>query len=85
MELATSADSVAAFAEELLAPSGWHVDSVRRSGTRLEPPDSYWSIFSVDICKDGEERNLRAVARGAFHQEAWDALSARLMPYAGLP
>lgn len=85
MELATSADSVAEFAEDLLAPSGWHVDSVRRSGTRLEPPDSYWSIFSVDIYKDGEERNLRLVAKGAFHQQAWDALSARLMPYAGLP
>ncbi|HYL07629.1 MAG TPA: phosphotransferase [Candidatus Udaeobacter sp.] len=78
MELATSADSVAAFAEDLLAPSGWRVDAVKRRGTRLEPPDSYWSLFNVDIYKDGEERELRLVAKGAFHQQAWDALSARL-------
>ncbi len=86
MEVATSADSVAAFAEDLLEPSGWHVQSVRRRGTRLEPPDSYWSLFSLDIYKDGEERNLRLVAKGAFHDAAWEALSARLLRHgAGLP
>ena len=83
MEVATSADSVAAFAEDLLAPSGWRVDSVRRRGTRLEPPDSYWSLFSLDIYKDGEERNLRLVAKGAFHDAAWEALSARLLRHGG--
>jgi hypothetical protein len=86
MELATSADSVAAFAEELVSPNGWHVESVRRRGTRLEPPDSYWSIFNVDIYKEGEERNLRLVAKGAFHADAWEALSARLVRHgAGKP
>lgn len=83
MELATSADSVAAFAEDLLAPRGWRVDAVRRRGTRLEPPDSYWSSFNVDIYKDGEERSLRLVAKGAFHDEAWQALSARLSRHGG--
>ena len=83
MELATSADSVAAFAEELLAPRGWHVESVRRRGTRLEPPDTYWAVFSLDIYKEDERRNLRMVAKGAFHAQAWEALSARLMRVAG--
>lgn len=83
MEVATSADSVAAFAEDVLAPSGWHVDSVRRRGTRLEPPDSYWSLFSLDISKDEEQRNLRLVAKGAFHDAAWEALSGRLLRNGG--
>lgn len=80
MELATSADSVAAFAEELLSPGGWHVESVNRRGTRLEPPDTYWSLFNVDISKEGEERSLRLVAKGAFNPDAWSALRSRLMP-----
>lgn len=79
MELVTSADSVAGFAEDLVSPLGWHVDSVRRRGTRLEPPDTYWSLFNVDIYKDEEERSLRLVAKGAFNPEAWRALSDRLM------
>lgn len=86
MELATSADSVAAFVEDLLSPKGWHVDSVRRRGTRLDPPDSYWSIFSVDIYREDEKRNLRLVAKGAFHDQAWEALSGRLTRHgAGRP
>lgn len=85
MDAATSADTVAKFAEEIVAPGGWRVDSVRRRGSRLEPPDSYWALYNVDIFKEGEERSLRLVAKGAFHQQAWEALSARLMRHAANP
>lgn len=83
MDFATSADSVAAFAEELLAPSGWHVESVRRRGMRLEPPDSYWSLFNVDIYKEEEERTLRLVAKGAFNPSGWESLAGRLVQSGG--
>src|SRR5438552_1311505 len=70
MDAATSEDSVAAYAEDLLAGTGWQVDSVRRRGNRLEPPDSYWSLFKVGVShinKDEEERDLRLVAKGALN------------------
>lgn len=82
MGTATSEDSVAAFTEDVLAGSGWQVDSVRRRGTRLEPPDSYWSLFNVDVYKDGEARSLRLVAKGALNSAAWERLSSRLAPHA---
>jgi hypothetical protein len=78
MEAATSEDSVVGFLDEVLGGSGWQVDRVRSRGTRLNPPDSYWSLFSVDINKDGEERSLRLVAKGALNPEAWETLSNRL-------
>src|SRR5207249_1135734 len=78
MDAATSRDSVAAFMQDVLAGSGWEVSKIRRRSTRLEPPDSYWALFSVDINKDEEERNLRLVTKGALNDEAWDRLSARL-------
>ena len=68
----------AVFLDEVLGGSGWQVDRVRSRGTRLNPPDSYWSLFSVDINKDGEERSLRLVAKGALNPEAWETLSTKL-------
>jgi len=86
MDEATSDDSVVAYLEEVLDGSGWQLDRVKRRGNRFEPPDSYWSMFGVDISKDGEERNLRLVAKGALHSAAWEQLSDRLMSSgAGLP
>jgi len=86
MDVATDEMSVAAFADEVLAGTGWEVDSIRLRVNRVDPPNSYWSVFSVDIYKDGEERNLRLVAKGALNPEAWEHLSARLMRHgAGNP
>src|SRR5438309_779701 len=86
MQAATDEESVAAFVDETLAGTGWEVDSIRHRVNRIDPPNSYWSIFSVDIYKDGEERNLRLVAKGALNPEAWEQLSARLMRHgAGNP
>src|SRR3989442_7899272 len=78
MEAATDKESVAAFVEETLAGSGWEVESIRHRVDRVDPHNSYWSVFAVDIYKDGEERDLRLVARGALNPEAWEKLSARL-------
>ncbi|HSS59908.1 MAG TPA: phosphotransferase [Candidatus Limnocylindrales bacterium] len=78
MEAATDQESVAAFAEETLVGTGWKVDSVRHRVSRVDPPNSYWSVFAVDIYKDEAERSLRLVARGALNAEAWEHLSARL-------
>src|SRR2546426_3941702 len=78
MEAATDKESVAAFVEETLAGSGWEVESIRHRVDRVDPPNSYWSVFAVDIHKDGEERSLRLVARGALNPEAWEQLSERL-------
>lgn len=86
MEAATDKESVAAFVDETLAGTGWEVDSIRRRIDRVDPPNSYWSVFGIDINKDGEERNLRLVARGALNPEAWEQLSARLLRHgAGNP
>jgi hypothetical protein len=78
MEAATDRESVAVFTQELLGGTGWEVTSVRKRGKRLEPPDSYWCLFAIDINKDGEERELRLVAKGALNAAAWERLSARL-------
>lgn len=79
MDTATDKESVAAFVEETLAGTGWEIDSLRMRSNRFEPPDSYWSLFTIDINKDGEERNLRLVAKGALNPDAWSELSARLI------
>jgi hypothetical protein len=79
MKAATDEESVAAFVEQTLAGTGWEIDSIRHSIDRADPPNSYWSVFAVDIYKDGEERSLRLVARGTYNAEAWETLSARLM------
>ncbi len=78
MELATDKDSVAAFVDQVLAGTGWRIDSVRRRSTRLEPPDWYWTTFAVEINKEGEERSLRLVAKGALNPAAWEKLATRL-------
>jgi hypothetical protein len=78
MEVATDKDSVAAFVNQVLAGTGWQTDAVRRRGTRLEPPDWYWTTFAVDISKEGEERSLRLVAKGALNASAWEKLAERL-------
>lgn len=83
MDTATSEDSVAAFVDEILAGTGWQLSSLRRRGTRLEPPDSFWSIFNVDINKNEEERSLRLVAKGALNPAAWERLSTRLDGHIG--
>ena len=86
MDAATDKEAVAAYTQEVLDGTGWEVGPVHRRGTRLEPPDSYWSIFGIDISKDEEERELRLVAKGALNPPAWDALSERLTRAgAGMP
>ena len=83
MDVATNVDSVAAFVDDVLAGTGWTRRRVRARSSRLEPPDSYWSLFNVDINKDEERRSLRLVAKGALNAEAWDRLSERLMRHGG--
>ncbi|HET9780352.1 MAG TPA: hypothetical protein VFR33_01120 [Candidatus Dormibacteraeota bacterium] len=78
MRAATNKEAVAAYVEEVLAGTGWELTGVHRRGTRLEPPDSYWSLLSIDINKEDEERELRLVAKGALNPEGWERLSARL-------
>jgi phosphotransferase family enzyme len=86
MEAATDKESVAAFVEETLAGTGWEIASIRHRVDRMDPPNGYWSVFAVDIYKDGEERSLRLVARGALNPEAWENLSSRLIRHgAGRP
>lgn len=79
MEEATDKASVTAFAEEVLAGTGWEVEDVRRRSSKFEPPDWYWTQFDVSINKDDEERRLRLVAKGALNPEAWERLSDRLI------
>ena len=78
MDEATREDSVTAFVQELVEPSGWQVGSVRRRSSRFEPPNWFWTAFSVAINKKDEERELRLVAKGALNPEAWEVLSDRL-------
>jgi thiamine kinase-like enzyme len=86
MEAATEPQAVAGFVQETLAGTGWDLRAVRHRANRVDPPNSYWSIFAADIYKDGEERSLRLVARGALNPEAWEQLSARLLRHgAGNP
>ena len=79
MDVATSEGSVAAFVEDVLAGTGWKITKIRRRGKRLDPPEAYWALFNVDINKEGEERSLRLVAKGALNADAWERLSARLL------
>jgi hypothetical protein len=86
MDAATSEDSVVGFLDEVLDGTGWQIESIRRRGTKLEPPESYWSLFKVDINRVGEDRSLRLVAKGALNPEAWERLSNRLIRHgAGRP
>jgi hypothetical protein len=82
MQAATDKAAVAAYAEEVLSGTGWEITGVHRRGTRLEPPDSYWSLMSIDINKEEDERELRLVAKGALNAAAWATLSARLQRFA---
>jgi hypothetical protein len=75
---ATDKASVAGFVEEILDGSGWELSRVKRRSSRLEPPDSYWTLFDIAINKDAEERRLRLVAKGALNPAAWDRLSSQL-------
>jgi len=79
MEAATGDDAVVGFVEETLAGTGWEIEEIRHSVDRVDPPHSYWSIFAVDINKDGEQRSLRLVARGALTADGWEKLSQRLL------
>ncbi len=86
MGAATGDESVVAFVEETLAGTGWQIQEIRHRVDRVDPPHSYWSVFAVDIYKDGEERSLRLVARGALNADDWEVLSSRLMRHgAGNP
>jgi aminoglycoside phosphotransferase (APT) family kinase protein len=78
MDEATDKVSVAAFAEDVLAGTGWELQAVRRRSTRLEPPDFYWAQFDIHINKEDDERRLRLVAKGALNPTAWARLSERL-------
>jgi hypothetical protein len=79
MDEATDKASVTSFVEDLLAGTGWEVESVQRVGSRFEPPHSYWSQFDITIHKEEDQRRLKLVAKGALNPEAWEQLSARLM------
>ena len=78
MDAATDKQVVAEFVEGLLAGTGWEIEKIRSRGTRLEPPDWFWTSFAIAIQKDGEERDLRMVAKGALNPEAWEKLRERL-------
>lgn len=78
MDAATSEDSVTAFVQDLVEPSGWQVGEVRRRSSRFDPPNWYWTGFRVTINKKDEERDLRLVAKGALNPAAWDVLRDRL-------
>ena len=79
MQEATGTDAVADFTRLVLDGTGWEVGRVRKRASRLEPPHAYWVIHEVTINKEGEERKLRLVARGAFDSGAWDLLRERLV------
>jgi hypothetical protein len=78
MHAATDLDSVTAFVEQILAPSGWKIDTVKRRASRLDPPDTYWTQFEIAVDKGKRSRSLRMVAKGALNPPAWEKLSARL-------
>ncbi|HSP09975.1 MAG TPA: phosphotransferase [Candidatus Dormibacteraeota bacterium] len=80
---ATDKASVAGFVEEVLDGSGWELSRVKRRSSRLEPPDSYWTLFDIAINKDEEERRLRLVAKGALNPAAWERLSSQLVVHGG--
>ena len=78
MEQSTSLDSVTAFVEEVLQGTGWQIGRVRERSSRLDPPESYWTLFEITINQDEAERKLRMVARGAFAPDAWDRFRNRI-------
>jgi hypothetical protein len=78
MEEATSEASVSAFAEEVLAGTGWQLDKVRRRSSRLDPPVSYWAAFELTVSKEDDVRKLRLIARGAFDPSAWERFRHRI-------
>jgi hypothetical protein len=79
MDAATDRKSVADFVESTLAGTGWELAKVRERGTRLEPPDWFWTTFAITINKDEETRDLRLVAKGALNRDAWAVLSDKLL------
>jgi len=79
MEAATGDDAIVAFVEETLAGTGWEIEQIRHRVDRVDPPHGYWSLFAVDIYKDGDKQSLRLVARGALNEDAWQTLSQRLI------
>jgi hypothetical protein len=83
MDEATNKASVTAFVEDLLAGTGWELQSVRRRSSKLEPPDWFWAQFDITINKEEGERRLRLVAKGALNPGAWSHLSQRLTNLAG--
>ena len=83
MQEATGTDAVAQFVQGVLAGTGWELSGIRKRASRLEPPQAYWVIHEAAINKDGEERKLRLVARGAFDPGAWEMLRERLINEGG--
>jgi hypothetical protein len=83
MEQSTSEDSVSAFVEEVLQGTGWQLDRVRERSSRLDPPESYWTLFEVTVTKGELARKLRMVARGAFDPDAWDRFRSRIERHGG--
>lgn len=83
MQEATGTEAVAEFVNEVLAGTGWELTGVRKRSSRLEPPHALWVIHEATINKDGEERKLRLVARGAFDPGAWANLRERLISEGG--
>lgn len=83
MEQSTSVDSVTAFVEEVLQGTGWHLGRVRERSSRLDPPESYWTLFEITVSKEEIERKLRMVARGAFAPDAWERFRNRIERHAG--
>lgn len=83
MEQATSEASVTDFVEQVLNGTGWQLDGVRQRSSRLEPPESYWTLFEVSASKGDLERKLRMVAWGAFDPAAWERFSARINRHGG--
>src|ERR1051326_9471914 len=79
MREATGTEAVPDFVPGIRAGTGWQLAGVRKRASRLEPPHAYWVIHEATINKDGEERKLRLVARGAFDTGAWEALRERLV------
>jgi len=78
MEQSTSKDSVSAFVEEVLEGTGWQLAKVRERSSRLDPPESYWTLFEITVSKGELERKLRMVARGAFDPAAWERFRKRI-------
>lgn len=85
MKEATDKESVGAYVEKVLDGTGWQIAAVHRGGTRLEPPDWFWTRFAIDIYKEGEERELRLVAKGALNSDAWERLNVQMSVVTQLP